>query len=191
MNEKLKNKAGIRELMNFWGNDRTGKVPAGMKVSFKDIETAIKEFVMEHGKLDKKKHMTFRCQGWSDTWRRRGIGFATAYPYLTLKRLEKRKWEKKYKYYNYDFSVRRISVVNDKIIIKTFVKHSELGNEFEFNKELFNKFGHKEYWGSIYYWLLEFINDLYRDAENDGCFMWYCTGLNGTPDSIVCAGQKD
>ena len=195
MNTKLNTKEGIRELQNFWGNRYGVKesypITSDMKLSFKDFDCAIKQFISEHGKPDKKNHMTFRCQGWPDTWRRRGIGFATNYPYLSLKRPEKRYYDKKYKYYNYDFSVRRLSIINDKIVVKLFVKHPEFGNEFEFTKEFLDKYFKKEQEAGKYYWLLYFLENLHHDAENNGRFFWHCCGLNGTPDSIVCAGQKN
>ena len=34
------------------------------------------------------------------------------------------------------------------------------------------------------------IIELYDDAENGGRFFYGVTGINGTPDSVVCAGVK-
>jgi hypothetical protein len=38
--------------------------------------------------------------------------------------------------------------------------------------------------------LLNVLQYLYQDREEDGRFYWYATGVNGTQDSVVCAGKN-
>jgi len=159
------------------------------RVTLRDVHKALKRFVTEHGTPDKKGNIVFKCGGRPDFHRRVGIGFRSIYPSLHFKSFRDADGNR-YPYMHCNVSKVILNTAGE-IIFRMTKKLPQTGsNEMKLDSDLINRLEKYDNRTRRCLPILNFILELYDDVENGGRFFYGVTGINGTPDSVVCVGVK-
>ena len=196
----LRTKEGIDEIINaheieigrrisYEGRHNSPKfAPVDKKyhICLKDVQAVLREFVKENKNAKSGKNV-FICKGWSNFHQRRGIGFGRIYPCICLKKEYHSSWDDKWTHEHYN--IRKVELTdNGDILFHLSKKYTVLDTKVLVLDKTLCK--HIVKWNNNNnIELLNVLQYLYQDKEEDGRFYWYATGVNGTPDSVVCAGK--
>lgn len=197
----LRTREGIREIFEnheiqigiivSWGGrcrrPKYAKVDKKYCIHLKDVQSVLREFILENKNAKNGKNV-FICKGWTNFHQRRGIGFGRFYPMICLKKEYHSSWEDKWTFEHYN--IRKVELTdNNDIVFHLLKKYTVLDSKtIVLDKNLCSKYLYK-YDNNNNRELLNVLDYLYQDRDEDGRFYWAATGVNGTPDSVVCVGK--